>query len=165
MEYCSLLILVDGGVNDSAVVNSRTESEREWLENQGYVWNQYIIWCNGMWRSSICRGGGRLTLNEHVYWQRMILESQQFHQPRSVLVIGYNAKRLLAQKPNYSRQWKASGSPSLLLRELHSLGMLRTYSFSSNCSEEDAFEVSIPASGFCNLLVCPPKEPSTHRRN
>jgi hypothetical protein len=29
MEYCGLPILVDGGVNDSAVVKSRTASERE----------------------------------------------------------------------------------------------------------------------------------------
>jgi hypothetical protein len=29
MEYCGPPILVDGGVNDSIVVNSRTASERE----------------------------------------------------------------------------------------------------------------------------------------
>jgi hypothetical protein len=34
----------------------------------------------------------------------MILESQQFHQHQSVLVVGYSAKRLLVEKPNYSRQ-------------------------------------------------------------
>jgi hypothetical protein len=36
--------------------------------------------------------------------ERMILESQQFHQRQSVLVIGYGAKRPLVEKPNYSRQ-------------------------------------------------------------
>jgi hypothetical protein len=49
--------------------------------------------------------------------ERMILESQQFHQRRSVLVVGYGAKRPSVEKPNYSRQLKASESPSLPLRE------------------------------------------------
>jgi hypothetical protein len=36
--------------------------------------------------------------------ERMILESQQFHQRQSVLVVGYGAKRPSVEKPNYSRQ-------------------------------------------------------------
>jgi hypothetical protein len=36
--------------------------------------------------------------------ERMILESQQFHQCRSVVVVGYGGKRPLVEKPNYSRQ-------------------------------------------------------------
>jgi hypothetical protein len=35
-------------------------------------------------------------LNRRVRQERIILESQQFHQPRSVLVVGYGAKRSLA---------------------------------------------------------------------
>jgi hypothetical protein len=36
--------------------------------------------------------------------ERMILESQQFHQRRSVVVVGYGGKRPLVEKPSYSRQ-------------------------------------------------------------
>jgi hypothetical protein len=34
----------------------------------------------------------------------MILESQQFHERRSVVVVGYGGKRPLVEKPNYCRQ-------------------------------------------------------------
>jgi hypothetical protein len=36
--------------------------------------------------------------------ERRILESQQFHQRRSVVVVGYGAKKPLVEKPNYSKQ-------------------------------------------------------------
>ena len=120
MEYCGPLILVDEGVNDSVVVISRTTSKREWLGNRGYVWNQYVIWYSIMCRSSICRKKGRLTLNRCVHQQRMILESQHFHQSRSMLVIGYDAKRPMAQRPTYSRRERpASPLPCLSKQACH----------------------------------------------
>jgi hypothetical protein len=36
--------------------------------------------------------------------ERIILESQQFHERRSVVVVGYGGKRPLVEKPNYCRQ-------------------------------------------------------------
>jgi hypothetical protein len=36
--------------------------------------------------------------------ERMILELQQFHERRSVVVVGYGGKRSLVEKPNYCRQ-------------------------------------------------------------